>query len=311
MKHIMNILISDRIHEESINVLKNNGFAVKTDFSISMPQLEKEIEKYHAIIIRSRTKLYRDILLKAKNLKIIGRAGVGLDNVDLDTAEQLKIKVVNTPEAPSVSVAELTIGLIISLVRKISIIDKRMHCGEWCKNDYTGFELKGKRLGLIGFGNIGQAVGKRAAAFEMDIGIYDTDPKAVKIALEQGFTIYPSVDDLIKNSQIISLHVPATVKTENIIDERRLKLMDKNALLINTARGNLVDEEALLNALKNKTIAGAALDVYREEPFKNLDFCKLEENLILTPHIGSQTYETQKNASMQVVQKIIDFFNNS
>ena len=306
----MKILVSDKIHDEAILVLKNNGFEVKADFSMSKEQLINQIENYDAIIVRSRTKLTRDILDRAKKLKIIGRAGVGLDNIDLVHAERLKIKVVNTPEAPSVSVAELTLGLILSLVRCISKIDRKMHCGEWCKSDYMGYELKGKKLGLIGFGNIGQAVAKRAVALEMKIGIYDVDPQVKKIASDLGHIIYPSVDDLIKDSQIISLHIPATVKTENTINERRLKLMNKDTLIINTARGDLIDELSLIRALEDKCIGGAALDVYRKEPLENFDLCEFEENLILTPHIGSQTYETQLNASMQIVQKIIDFLEN-
>lgn len=306
----MKILVSDKIHDEAILVLKNNGFEVKADFSMSKEQLINEIENYDAVIVRSRTKLTQDILDKTKKLKIIGRAGVGLDNIDLVYAERLKIKVVNTPEAPSVSVAELTLGLIFSLVRCISKIDRKMHCGEWCKNDYMGYELKGKKLGLIGFGNIGQAVAKRAVALEMKIGIYDVDPQVKKIASDLGYIIHPSVDDLIKDSQIISLHIPATVKTENTINERRLKLMNKDTLIINTARGDLIDELSLIRALEDKSIGGAALDVYRKEPLENLDLCGFEENLILTPHIGSQTYETQLNASMQIVQKIIAFLEN-
>ncbi len=305
------ILIADKIDEEAITILQSNGFIVDMNFLITKQELEEKIENYDAIIVRSRTKLTRDLLEKAKRLKIIGRAGVGVDNIDVEHAEKLNIKVVNTPEAPSISVAELTIGLLISLVRNISIIDKKMHCGEWCKNDYIGFELKNKRIGLIGFGNIGQAVAKRAEAFEMKIGIYDVDPIVKQKAMELGYEVFPSVDELVQKSQIISLHVPSTVKTENTINEKRLSLMNKDALIINTARGNLIDENALLKALKNKTIAGAALDVYRKEPFENLDLCNCEENLILTPHIGSQTIETQKNASRQVCMMIKKFLEKS
>jgi len=306
----MKILISDKIHEAGIKILEENGFKLEKRYSLSQEDLSEEIKNFKAIIIRSRTKLNSQILIKAKKLKIIVRAGVGLDNIDLEKAEELGITVYNTPKAPSVSVAELTMGLLLSLVRYIPNADKTMHCGEWCKNEYMGYVLKGKKIGLIGFGNIGTEVAKKAAAFEMDIGIYDVDKGAKKKANALGYNVYDSVDELIKNSQIISLHIPSTVKTENTIDTRRLNLMNEKTLIINTARGNLIDEAALVKALEEKKIGGAALDVYREEPLKNMDLCKCERNLILTPHIGSQTKETQIEASISAAKKIINFFNN-
>jgi D-3-phosphoglycerate dehydrogenase len=303
----MSILISDKLKEEAINILQNHGFNVVKNFSITHEELKREIKNYEAIIIRSRTKLTAEVLENANKLKVIGRAGVGLDNVDLKKAEDLNIKVFNTPEAPSVSVAELTIGLLLSLVRHISKADQTMHCGEWCKSDYMGYVLKGKKIGIIGFGNIGQAVAKVCDAMNMDVGIYDVD-EAVKVkAKKLGYRVYPSVDELIINSQIISLHIPSTIDTENTMDERRIGLMSEKAILINTARGNLVDETALLKALKNKKIGGAALDVYREEPLKDMDLCSCEENLVLTPHIGSQTEETQTQASVMIAEKISDY----
>ncbi|MFO7796505.1 MAG: hydroxyacid dehydrogenase [Promethearchaeati archaeon] len=306
----MKVLISDKIHEAGIKILEENGFKLEKKYSLNQEELSKEIQNFEAIIIRSRTKLRAEILIKAKKLRIIVRAGVGLDNIDLEKAEELGITVSNTPKAPSVSVAELTMGLILSLVRHIANADRRMHCGEWCKNEYMGYVLKGKKIGLIGFGNIGTEVAKKAAAFEMDIGIYDVDKGAKKKASALGYEVYESVDELIKNCQIISLHIPATVKTENTIDTRRLNLMNEKTLIINTARGNLIDEAALVKALEEKKIGGAALDVYREEPLKNMDLCNCESNLILTPHIGSQTEETQIEASINAAKKIIKYFNN-
>ncbi|MFX1257452.1 MAG: hydroxyacid dehydrogenase [Promethearchaeota archaeon] len=303
----MNILISDKLHEEGIKIFQKNGFDVVKNFTITASELKNEIGKYDAIVVRSRTKLTAEILKVAKNLKVIGRAGVGLDNIDLEKARELNIEVLNTPEALSVSVAELTVGLLLSLARHISKADQTMHCGEWCKSDYMGYILENKKLGLIGFGNIGQEVAKRCRAFGMKIGVYDKDPKVLQIAKKLGYTVYSKVDDLIKDVQVISLHIPATIETENTIDERRLKLMDQKKVIINTARGNLINEEALVKALKNKEIGGAALDVYREEPLKNMDLCSCEDNLILTPHIGSQTEESQIQASVIIAQKISDF----
>ena len=213
----------------------------------------------------------------------------------------------NTPEAPSVSVAELTIGLILNLARHISKADETMHCGDWCKSDYMGYILKDKKIGLIGFGNIGQEVAKRCSAFEMKIGVYDTEPKIIELAKELGYTVYLKVDDLIKDVQIISLHLPSTSETKNTINEKRLNMMNKNSVIINTARGDLIDEVALVKALKNKQIGGAALDVYKQEPLANLDLCSCEDNLILTPHIGSQTVETQIQASLMITEKIAEY----
>ncbi|MBD3340147.1 MAG: 3-phosphoglycerate dehydrogenase [Candidatus Lokiarchaeota archaeon] len=307
----MKVLISDEVHEAGIKFLEEKNFDVVKNYSISQEDLKKEIKDYDAIIVRSRTKLTKEILEQALKLKVIGRAGVGLDNIDLEEAERLDIGVLNTPEAPSISVAELTIGLIISLLRHISIADQTMHCGEWCKSDYLGHTLNGKKIGLIGFGNIGQAVAKRVYCLGMKVGIYDVDIEVKKIAENLGYRIYRSVDELIQESQIISLHIPATVHTENTIDVRRLKMMKKNTILINTARGNLVDEKSLISALKNGEIGGAALDVYREEPLKNMELCRCEDNLILTPHIGSQTIETQEDASLMIAQKVAAFLEES
>lgn len=303
----MKILISDKIHEKGINVFEENGFEVVRNFKITPEELKNEIENFAGIVVRSRTKLRAETLEMAKNLKVIGRAGVGLDNIDLEKAANLGIQVLNTPEAPSVSVAELTIGLILSLARHITKADKTMHCGEWCKGDYLGFTLKEKKVGLIGFGNIGQAVAKRCAALEMEIGIYDVDNEAKKKAEDLGYKIYPSVDELVSDAQIISLHIPSTVHTQDTINEKRLGLMKKDAMVINTARGTLIDEKALLKALNTNKIAGAALDVYREEPLTDEALCGCDRNLILTPHIGSQTVETQVDAAVMVAEKMVKF----
>ncbi|MFX1477265.1 MAG: hydroxyacid dehydrogenase [Promethearchaeota archaeon] len=303
----MKVLITDKLQEEAFQVFDKNKIEYIKQYNLTPADLKSEIKNYEAIIIRSRTKLTAEILENGKNLKVIGRAGVGLDNIDLKAAKDLGFKVLNTPEAPSVSVAELTIGLILSLARHISKADETMHCGEWHKSDYMGFLLKDKKLGLIGFGSIGQEVAKRAIAFAMKIGIYDVDSGVKSIAKDMGYGIYSSVDELVQDARIISLHIPATVDTENTIDKRRINLMNKDTILINTARGNLVDEKALIEALKARQIGGAALDVYREEPLMDMELCNCEDNLILTPHIGSQTKETQIQASVMIAEKIVNY----
>ena len=306
----MKILISDTLEEEGIKIFEENGFDVVKDYKITKEDLAKEIANYDAIVVRSRTKLTADILEKAEKLKVIGRAGVGLDNIDLIKAKELNITVLNTPEAPSVSVAELALGMMFNLARYISIADETMHRNEWNKNNYLGYTLHGKKLGLVGFGNIGKELAKRAIALGMKVGVYSRFSKgqsAIDEAKSLGVKIYPSVEDVLKDAQIISLHLPATEKTENIINESTLKLMNSNSILINTARGKLIDEGALAEALKKKQIAGAALDVFWEEPLKNQDLINCKDNLILTPHIGSQTEETQSSAATGIAQKISDF----
>jgi D-3-phosphoglycerate dehydrogenase len=306
----MKILISDTLDEDGITIFEENGFDVVKNFNITKEELAKEIENYDAIVVRSRTKLTANVLENAKKLKVIGRAGVGLDNIDLKKAKELNIMVLNTPEAPSVSVAELALGMMFNLARYISIADETTHCNEWNKNDYLGFTLYGKKLGLIGFGNIGKELAKRAIALGMKVGVYSRFSKgksAIDEAKSFGCNIYSSVEEALKDAQIISLHLPASEKTEKIINESTLKLMRPKSILINTARGKLIDEEALVKALRNKQIAGAALDVFCEEPLKNQDLINCRDNLVLTPHIGSQTEETQSSAATGIAQKISDF----
>ncbi|MFW9942922.1 MAG: hydroxyacid dehydrogenase [Candidatus Thorarchaeota archaeon] len=309
----MKILISDKLEEDGIKIFEDNGFEVIKKFTITHDELKKEIKDYDGIVIRSRTKLTTEVLENAENLKVIGRAGVGLDNVDRRKAAEMNIEVLNTPEAPAVSVAELALGLILSLARKISHADRTTHEGQWNKNQYLGYTLKGKKLGLIGFGNIAKYLAKITIVMGMKVGVYSRFSKgqvAIDEAKEIGCSIYNSIEDLAKDAQIISLHLPATPQTENIINEDLIKLMRKDAIIINTARGNLIDEKALLKALENKTISGAALDVFREEPLKDSELIKYTENLILTPHIGSQSIENQIAAATMIAEKMSEFLKN-
>jgi len=310
----MKILISDKLQDEGIKILEDNGFEVIKNFNITKEELKEEIGEYDGIVIRSRTKLTADILENAKNLKVIGRAGVGLDNIDRKKASELNIGVLNTPEAPAISVAELALGMMLALARKIAHADRTMHQGKWNKSEYLGFTLDGKKLGLVGFGNIAKHLAKISIAMGMSVGVYSRFSKgqvAIDEAKEVGCFIYPSVEDLLKDAQIISLHLPTTPQTENIINEDRIKLMRKDAIIINTARGNLIDEKALLKALKNKDIAGAALDVYREEPLRDQELINWDENLVLTPHIASQSIENQSAAATMIAKKMSDFLKKS
>ncbi|MFW9950584.1 MAG: hydroxyacid dehydrogenase, partial [Candidatus Thorarchaeota archaeon] len=306
----MKILISDTLEDEGIDEFISNGFEVVKKFTITKEDLIEEIKDYDGIVVRSRTKLTADILENAKNLKVIGRAGVGLDNIDLKKAKEMNIEVFNTPEAPSVSVAELTLGLMLAGARKISHADRTMHQGQWNKNQYLGFTLKGKTLGLIGYGNVAKELAKMAIGLGMTVGVYSRFSKG-KVAIDEaraiGCIIYPTIEDLLKKSQFISLHLPSTPQTENILNESIMKLMRKDAFIINTARGSLINEKALLKALKSNQIAGAALDVFREEPLRDKDLIECAEDLILTPHIASQTIENQTEAALVVAKKMTTY----
>jgi D-3-phosphoglycerate dehydrogenase len=306
----MNILISDKLQEEGIKIFEENGFEVDKKFTITNDELKEQIKQYDGIVVRSRTKLTEEVLNYATNLKVIGRAGVGLDNIDRKKASEMGIEVLNTPEAPSITVAEFALGLMLSLARYISVADRTMHKGEWNKSQYLGYTLYGKKLGLIGFGNIAKQLATRAMALGMEVGVYSrfsAGPKAVQEAKDMGCQVYPSVEELIKDVDIISLHLPATPQTENIINENTLKMMKNNAILINTARGQLIDEDALIRALKEEKIGGAALDVYRKEPVDNENLWKLKKNLILTPHIASQSKENQVEAATMIAEKMVKF----
>ncbi len=309
----MKILISDKLQDVGIKIFEDNGFEVIKKFTITKEELKQEIGDYDGIVVRSRTKLTADVLENAKNLKVIGRAGVGLDNVDRTKAAELNIEVINTPEAPAVSVAEFALGLMLTLARKISFADRTTHDAQWNKNQCLGYTLNGKKLGLVGFGNIAKHLAKISIAMGMEVGVYSRFSKgqvAIDEAKEIGCSIYASVEDLLKDAQIISLHLPSSPQTVNLINQERIKLMRTDAILINTARGNLIDEEALLNALKNKNIAGAALDVYHEEPLKNEGLINWKENLILTPHIASQSIENQTDAATMIAEKMSNFLKN-
>ncbi|TFG16701.1 MAG: hydroxyacid dehydrogenase [Promethearchaeota archaeon] len=306
----MKILISDKLQEEGIKIFEETGFEVDRKFKITNDELKDQIQQYDGIVVRSRTKLTSEVLSKATNMKVIGRAGVGLDNIDCEKASEMGIEVLNTPEAPSITVAEFALGLMFALARYISIADRTMHKGEWNKSEYLGYTLHGKKLGLIGFGNIAKTLATRAIALGMEVAVYSrfsAGPKAVQEAKDMGCHVYPSVEELLKDADIISLHLPATPQTENTINENTLKMMKKDAILINTARGQLIDEDALTAALKEERIGGAALDVYRKEPLDNEDLWTLEKNLILTPHIASQSKENQVEAATMIAEKMVKF----
>ena len=303
---MVKILVCDRIDPEGIEKLREAGFDVK--FLTRREMLKEEIRECNVLIVRSRTKVTRDLIERGRCLKLIARAGSGLDNIDLKAAEERGIAVVNALEAPADSVAELTIGLMIALARKITFADASMKRGEWLKKELKGFLLKGKKLGLIGLGNIGLRVARIAKAMGMKILVTKRSPPSPQLLEELGAD-FLSLDELLRQSDIISLHVPLTEETKHMIDVEEINKMKNGVFLINTARGEVVNEKAILNALKTGKLGGVALDVYGTEPPKNLELIK-HPNVICTPHIGAQTVEAQKEASLIIADKIIRFFNS-
>jgi len=306
LKPSVKILVCDPLSNEGIKKLEKAGFTVTTKTTISNDELKKTVSNYDVLIVRSRTKVTKEILEAGTRLKLVGRAGVGLDNVDLDTADKKGVRVFNTPEAPAEAAAELTMGLMLALARSISSADRAMKEGRWTKKDLMGWELKGKTLGTIGLGNVGERVAKLAKAFGMKILITKRTPPdpALLKELEAEFV---SLHELLKRSDVVTIHVPYTPQTRLMIGEKELQLMKKGDFLINTARGAVVDEKALLKALQSQRLRGAALDVYEVEPPTNWTLMRLP-NVVCTPHIGAQTEEAQKTASVLIAEKIIGFF---
>lgn len=296
------VLICDSFAEKGIERLSSH-FDVTYLPKITGQELLNKIHDYDVVIVRGRTKITKDVIEKGENLKIIGRAGIGLDNIDLDSAESKGIKVFNTPESSTNAVAELTIGLMINLTRGISKGDFGIKQGNWLKDELMSFELKGKTLGIIGMGRIGTQVARLAKAFGMRILVHDVIELDKDVLNEVGAKVVP-LDELLSSSDIVTLHVTLTDETYHMIDEEKLSKMKKGAYMINTSRGAVVDEKALLNALKNGSIKGVALDVFEVEPPGSSELVKLH-NVVTTPHIGAQTREAQDLAATLLAEKII------
>src|ERR671933_574208 len=302
-------LVCDSIDQTGINSLRAAGITVDYMPEITGDELMSRAKDYQVIIVRSRTRITKDIINAAINAKIIARVGVGLDNIDLDTAETKKIRVINAAEAAINAVSELAIGHIISLARSIPYADSETKKGHWVKNDLTGVELKGKYLGIVGVGNIGRNVARIAKALRMNLIGYDLYPINKDFVREVGL-ITTDLDTLVASADFITCHVPLTDETRHMFNTARFSKMKKNAFIINTSRGHIIDENALHNALTSGKIAGAALDVFEIEPPVNKMLIELP-NVVCTPHIGSQTQEAQQLASTVIAEKIIQSFRGS
>ena len=294
------ILAASKIHDIALE--KARSFAdVDLKTGLSEEELIGVIGDYDAIVVRSKPNVTRAVIEAGNRLKVIGRAGVGLDNVDLAAAKERGIDVVNSPEASTISVAEHAIGLMLSFMRHIPNSQTSTKTGKWDRKTYVGNELFGKTLGLVGFGRIGKEVAKRARAFGMNILVSDPIHTSEDCREFNAKLVEP--DELFQQADIISLHVPAIESTKDIINDRRLSLMKPTSIIINTSRGHAIDEQALYNAVKDKKIRGAALDVYKNEPPGECPLFELD-NILAVPHLGANTDEAQINAGTVVVEKI-------
>ena len=304
---MLKVLISDPIDEEGVKILSDAGFIVDNQPGLDKSKLASIINQYDVLIVRGRTKVDSSIL-RDSTLKIVGRAGVGLDNIDLQAAKEKGVIVLNTPRAPTTSVAELTVGLMLCLLRKIPFADRSMKEGGWIKNQLMGEELQSKKIGIIGrAGRIGNEVSRiLTVGFQADVLGYDViRPRGVP---GLSFEITDSVEDLLRRCDIVTIHVPYSPQTHHLLNEARLRMMRKGSYLVNTSRGDIIEGPALLKLLKEGHLAGAGLDVFHLEPPTD----EWEKELVglpkgttvVTCHIGAETRQAQRRASIEIAERV-------
>ena len=300
----MKILISDKMSNKVEDVLKSKSIDYDIKTGLEPNELKSIIDDYDGILIRSATKLTSDILENCSNLKVIGRAGVGVDNVDIEVATKNKILVMNTPLGNLEATAELTVGLMFSLYRHIHLANSSTHEGKWEKSKFMGTELKGKTLGIVGFGNIGQRVAEICNVIGMRI--LTNSNSASDDVLKSLSAKKVSTEELLSSSDVLSLHTKLNDQTSNMLNKQTIATMKKSSVIINCARGGLINESDLKDALNNDVIAGAAIDVYETEPAtENVMFGA--KNLLLTPHLGASSKEAQSNVAIDVANQVADF----
>ena len=300
----MKILVTDGMEKTNLEKLQEMNVQLTNQY-YPKEELLDEISKYNVVIVRSKTKIDKDVIdasLKDNNLKLIIRAGVGLDNIDLDYAQENGIMVRNTPNASSGAVAELVLGHIFIMARFLHNSNITMRKGEWNKKQYQGIEISGKTLGIIGFGRIGKELAKKASALGMKIKFYDLlDQEEYDLKYK-----YSDFNELLETSDFISIHVPLNKEKGALIGKDEIAKMKDQAYLINCARGGVVDEEALINALDSNKLAGAAIDVYMNEPNPNTRLCN-HDKVSITPHIGASTKEAQIKIGEEIRNIIEEF----
>ncbi|MBI2119444.1 MAG: phosphoglycerate dehydrogenase [Elusimicrobia bacterium] len=301
---MIKIIVTDGIDKEGLaSLASHNGF--KLYITEDSKELLKELPDADALLVRSKTKVNQELISQGKKLRFVGRAGVGVDNIDVETATKKGIVVANVPGGNTISAAEHTFALLLALARNVPQSDASVRKGFWKREKFIGSELLGKSLGLLGFGRIGREVAKRALAFGMKVFAYD--PFISEANMKASSVQAGSLETILKESDYISLHLPITDETKKIINQKTIALMKPDARLINCARGELIDEPSLISALELKKIKGAALDVFTKEPLENSPFFGLE-NVILTPHLGASTEEAQIKVAKELSDSVKEFF---
>lgn len=301
------VLVADDLSNAAVEIMTKAGLSVDVNTGLAPAQLAEIIGAYQGLAVRSATKVTADILAKATNLKIVGRAGVGVDNIDVKSATERKVQVINTPSGNAIAAGELAVAYMFALARKIPQATASMKKGEWEKKKFAGVEITGKTLGVLGFGNIGRQVAERAVGLKMKVLAYDpllpagaTPPAGIEFA---------SFDDVVAKADFVTLHLPLTADTKNLFGAATLGKMKKGAYLINCARGGVVDEAALYESLKSGHLGGAALDVFEKEPTPALPLFELD-NVLLSPHIGASTKEAQSKVAVELAEVFVDFLKN-
>jgi D-3-phosphoglycerate dehydrogenase len=299
----LRILVADAIAADGLAPLRSDSrFELVEKPGLSGAALAEALVGMDAVLVRSATKITRESLALADRLKVIGRAGVGVDTIDVDAATERGIAVLTAPAGNTISAAELTLALILALARRVPAADRSMRAGQWDRKSFNGTELQGKTLGLLGAGRIGSEVARRARAFGMRVLAYDpflTEERARSIGLELA-----PLDEIVREADIVSVHVPLNDATTNLIGEAQLAAMKPSAFVVNVARGGVVDERALFTALKEKRIAGAALDVFGQEPLPADDPLRSLDNVVLTPHLGASTVEAQHSVALEIADAV-------
>ena len=304
---MVKVLIADKLSKEAEKIFLANNITCETKTGLSEKEIVSIADQYEGIVVRSATKITDDIIKSATNLKVVGRAGIGVDNINIKSATDKGIVVMNTPYGNSITTAEHTLSLMMSLARYIPQADKSTTQGKWEKSKFMGIELFSKTLGMIGCGNIGSLVAERCLGLKMKVIVYDPFLSAEQITKIGGKKV--DIQTLFKHSDFITLHTPLTDETKGILDKKNMLKCKKGVRIINCARGGLVVENDLVEMLNNGHIAGAALDVFNEEPPKN-NALFTADNLILTPHLGASTSEAQENVAIQIAQQISDYLIN-
>ncbi|HOV89380.1 MAG TPA: phosphoglycerate dehydrogenase [Syntrophorhabdaceae bacterium] len=304
----MKILIADQLSDKALEILKSNNLVADVKTGLTGEQLKDIIGDYDALIVRSATKATREIIENGKNLKVIGRAGIGVDNVDVAAATEKGIIVMNTPQGNALAAAEHSIALMFAAARKVAIADRTMKQGKWEKKALMGTEIYNKTLGVIGIGNIGSLVAEKALGLGMKVLAYDIYVSK-EFAESKGIELV-DLDTLLKESDFIAIHVPLVKDTKNLINKDTIAKMKKGVIIINVARGPIVNEKDLLEALEKGHVACAALDVFEQEPPPPDNPLVLSDKTVCTPHLGASTKEAQDKVAIDIANQIVDFFKN-